>query len=206
MRIHRLSETRKEEKEKIISLNSLTLDLITVGELYPIGFVAKTHGIKGELNVRLDADCFPEDFRFLVFEMDSIFVPFVVTSSRGKSDDSRLVSLEGVDTVDDAKEFAGKTAYVLKSELEKLPGYGDENDGDDGFYLDDLVGFKLFDADGCEVGEITGYNDDTQNYLLEILLNDGSRHVFVPYVDEWLMDFDAEKKTIKFNLPEGLLD
>ncbi|MDE6395665.1 MAG: 16S rRNA processing protein RimM, partial [Muribaculaceae bacterium] len=42
--------------------------MITLKELYPIGYVAKTHGIKGELNVSLDTEFNPEDFKFLVFE------------------------------------------------------------------------------------------------------------------------------------------
>lgn len=58
--------------------------MITLSELYPIGYVSKTHGINGELNVQLDTDYNPEDFRFLVFEIDSTYIPFEVGNSRGQ--------------------------------------------------------------------------------------------------------------------------
>lgn len=177
--------------------------MITAELLYPIGYVVKTHGVKGELNISLDTDFDPGDFRFLVFDIDSIFVPFKVISSRGKSEDNKLVTLEDVDTVEEAREFTGKTAYILKRELENHPDY-DETE-DEGIYLSDLIGFNIFDEDGNDVGTIIGYNDDTQNYLLEVKLPDG-REVFVPYVDEWLVDFDRDRKIIKFSLPKGLID
>ena len=57
--------------------------MITAKQIYPIGYVAKTHGIKGELNVSLDTDFNPEDFKFLVFDVDGIFVPFPIINVRG---------------------------------------------------------------------------------------------------------------------------
>lgn len=177
--------------------------MIEATDLFAIGYVAKTHGIKGELNVRLDTDYNPEDFRFVIFEIDSLFVPFVVESSRGNADASRLVTLKDVDSIEEAKAFVGKTVYVLKSEVQSLRGDGDEPD--DGMYLSDLVGYTLLDDAGTKVGEIVGFNDDTQNFLLEVRTDD-RRDVLVPYVDEWVLNLDQDAKTIQCSLPTGLLD
>ena len=179
--------------------------MITLSELYPIGYVTKTHGIKGELNVRLDTDFNPEDFRFAVFDMDSIFVPFEIDYSRGKGDDIRLVRLEGVDSVEEARSFVAKTFYVLLRELKEHPGYDDASADEQGLYLSDLVGYDLFDENGERVGEIVGYNDDTQNYLLEVKLPDG-RKIYIPYVDEWLVDLNQDENRIAFTLPNGIID
>ena len=170
-------------------------------KLYPIGTIKKTHGIKGELNIALDSPYNPEDFRFLVFDIDGATIPFEIVSSRGNGESSRLVTLDGIDSVDEAKNFVGKTVYVLMSELEKLPQYEEE----DSFYLSDLIGFSILDEKGDYIGKIVGFNDDTQNYLLEVEKPDAST-AFIPYVDEWLDTFDTEKKIITMNLPEGLLD
>lgn len=178
--------------------------MITFNEIEAIGYVAKTHGIKGEINLRLDTDFNPEDFRFLVFEIDTIFVPFKIKQARGNANDSRIVLLDGVDDVEEAKMFVGKTAYVLKSELINNPLYENvEKEG--GIYLSDLVGYTLEDENGRLIGEITGFNDDTQNFLLEVKLHDGER-CFIPYVDEWVLELDAEKKILMMNLPEGLIN
>ena len=177
--------------------------MITSKELYPIGFVSKTHGIKGELNVQLDTQYNPEDFHFLVFDIDSIFIPFEIENSRGKGDANRLVLLKGVTDVQEAKEFCGKTVYILLSELSKHPDYSEEQEG--GLYLSDLIGFKVYDETDTNIGEVVGFNDDTQNYLLEILRPNGTK-VFIPYVDEWLLNINLETKTITFDLPNGLIE
>lgn len=179
--------------------------MITHSDLFPIGYVAKTHGIKGELNIALDTKFNPEDFRFLIFEMDSIFVPFEIENSRGASETSRLVTLKGISGVDDAREFVGKTAYVTQDELRDLPGY-DEAMADEGLYLSDLVGYKIVNPEGFPLGEIVGFNDETQNYLLEIESPDGNRRFFIPYVEEWITLFDPDNKTIGVSLPHGLTD
>lgn len=175
--------------------------MIKSKEIFPIGYVAKTHGIKGEINIHLDTEFNPEDFNFLIFEIDNIFVPFTIDSSRGNADTNRLVLLNGVDTVEEARQFVGKTCYVLKKELELHPDFNREEE--DQMYLSDLVGYSLLDEKNKEVGSITGFNDDTQNVLLEVQLRDG-RHIFVPYVDEWIIDLNQDEKTISVNLPNGL--
>lgn len=180
--------------------------MITSKDIFPIGYVAKTHGIKGELNMRLDTDYDPADFRFLVFDIDSINVPFEVTNVRGNGTDNRIISLKGVNDVDDAKMFAGKTAYVLIDELHRHPEYNaSEDDGEEAMYLSDLIGFTLTDDNGKILGKIIGFNDDTQNFLLEVELSD-RRKEFVPYVDEWVVDLDRDNRTLSLNLPIGLID
>lgn len=173
--------------------------MITISEIYPIGYVSKTHGINGELNIQLDTDYNPEDFRFMVFEIDSTYIPFEVDNSRGQGAANRLVSLVDVDTIEEARTFVGKTAYVLKRELPDSA-----SDDDEGFYLSDLVGGVLRNADGSDVGHITGFNDDTANYLLEVELPDG-RHEYIPYVDDWVTDFNPDGMILTMNLPNGLI-
>lgn len=180
--------------------------MITHKELYPIGYVSKTHGIKGELNIQLDTDYNPEDFRFLVFEMESIFVPFEIVSSRGQGVANRLVALKGIETVEDARPLVGKTAFVLKRELVEHPDYNNNSEGEEeGLYLSDLIGYTVADETGKLVGKIIGFNDDTMNYLLELELPDG-KTVFIPYVDDWVTELNQENKTISLNLPNGLLE
>lgn len=178
--------------------------MIKASDLFAIGYVAKTHGIRGEMNVSLDTEFNPEDFRFLIFDIDSIFVPFQVESSRGNAIANRLIALKGVETVDEAKTFVGKTVYVLLSELREHPAYNSSEE-EEGLYLSDLVGYTLKDESGCVVGTITGFNDDTQNYLLEVLRPDGAK-VLIPYVDEWILELNQDNKTLMVELPEGLLD
>ncbi len=176
--------------------------MITVKELYPIGYVAKTHGIKGELNISLDTEFNPEDFKFLVFDVEGIFVPFPIKSVRGRGVDNRLVSVEGVISDSDARALVGKTAYVLMRELREHPDWTEEEGG---MYLSDMIGFDVIDENSKPLGKIIGFNDDTSNWLLEVELKDGQK-VFIPYVEDWIISFDPDKKTLCVDLPNGLID
>ena len=178
--------------------------MITSSELFAIGYVSKTHGIKGELNMRLDTEFNPEDFKFLIFDIDSIFVPFQIALARGKGEDNRIVSLVGVNTVEEARQFVGKNIYVLLKELKEHPLYRYDND-EENLYLSDLVGYHLVDENESDIGEIIGFNDDTQNFLLEVKTNEG-KVIFIPYVEEWLTRFDQDNKILGLDLPTGLID
>lgn len=179
--------------------------MLTSDLLIPIGYIAKTHGIKGELNVVFDSFFYSDDLKFAVCEIDSIFVPFVIESSRGNSSTNRLVKFKDIDNAIQAKEFVGKTFYALKRELENFPEYREILDNDENFYLSDLIGYSLLDPAGKRLGEIIGFNDDTQNFLLEIALNNGSE-VYIPFVPEWITEFNHDPKSLKIDLPKGLLE
>lgn len=177
--------------------------MISGESLYPIGYVSKTHGIKGELNIKLDTSYNPEDFRFLVFELDSTFIPFQIYESRGNGLDSRLVSLEDIKTVEEAKQFVGKTVYVLLSELREHPDYNP--DEEQSLYLSDLIGYDLLDENRKLLGKVIGYNDDTENYLLEIELPD-NRKIYVPFVEDWILELNQDDKILSLNLPLGIIE
>lgn len=178
--------------------------MITANELYAIGFVRKTHGIKGELNIILDTVYDADGLKFLVFDIDSIFVPFLINSLRTNTADSCLVTLKGIDNVEDAKQFTGKTVFALRSEIKEQNGL-EEDDDSENMYLSDLVGYCAYDGKGDKIGDITGFNDDTSNILLEISRPDGQT-VLVPFVDDWIENLDREKRAITLWLPEGLID
>lgn len=176
--------------------------MISSQDLFPIGYVSKTHGTKGELNVKLDTVYNPEDFKFLIFNLDDTFIPFKTISSRGNNDSSRLVLLDNINNIDEARDFVGKTVYVLEKEIHNHPLYNDENQ-EDGIYLSDLIGYKVV-LNSAKSGVITNFNDETQNYLLEIELGADNK-ILIPYVEDWLVEIDTENKTIEFEVPEDLL-
>lgn len=178
--------------------------MITLQDLFAIGYVSKTHGIKGELNIQLDTDFNPEDFNFLFFELDETYIPFRIESSRGNGAANRLVKIKDIDNIEEAKTFVGKTVYVQKSELAEHPLYEAGMEDEEGLYLSDLVGFELLDENDREVGRIIGYNDETLNVLIEIERTDGNR-VFVPFVEDWILSLDPEKRKIRMDLPAGIL-
>lgn len=168
-------------------------------DLTAIGRVLRTHGVKGELNIELyDIDkAVPSDFSCLIFDIDSIFVPFFVKGERSRGASSVLIELDDVNSDNAASTFVGKEVYVLNSEL-------GHDDGDDEYItLEDLVGYTLYDTDGTLVGIIADVDDSTANVLFEVERPDNST-VHVPAAEPLVTDVDPEARTLTMNLPTGL--
>ena len=176
--------------------------MIKDSEVYRIGTIGKTHGVKGELSVQIDDDVFDRvDADHLVLKLDGILVPFFMEEYRFKSDDVVLMKFEGIDTQERAREFTGTEVYFERSLASTAADADDEADG--GYVsLAMLVGFTLVnDSDGRPVGTITSYDDSTVNILFEI---DGD--LLIPYDESMVTDFNPDEKTIRMNLPEGILE
>lgn len=79
--------------------------MIREEEVYKIGKLGKTHGIKGELSFLFDDDVFDRvDADYLVLMVDGILVPFFLEEYRFRSDSNAIVKFEDIDTQDRARE------------------------------------------------------------------------------------------------------
>ena len=168
--------------------------MIKPEEVYKIGRLGKAHGVKGEVSFQFDDDIFDRvDAEYLVLDIDGILVPFFMEEYRFRNDTVCLVKFCDIDTQQRAQELTGCDVYfprALAEEAEEMPS------------LASLVGFEIVDAsNGNTVGNIVAIDDSTINLLFE--LEDGT---LIPASDELIEDIDAKQRTIRMNIPEGLLD
>jgi len=170
--------------------------MILQSDLYPIGHVQKTHGIKGELSIFLTSDFDSLDFEYFVFEMDGILVPFFIQEWRFKTAETALIKFERVEDEIAGKDFVGKTIYIPK---ESMPA-----SDDDAIDIQFYTGYRIEDAVLGEIGEITGVDDSTENVLFEVMHKGNT--ILIPAVDDWIVEIDDTSKVMKVQLPEGLLN
>ena len=168
--------------------------MIRKEDVYKIGKLGKTHGIKGEISMQVDDDVFDRvDADYLVLELDGIMVPFFMEEYRFKTDETALVKFEGIDTQERARELTG-TEVFFPRELA-------ESDDSDELSYAQLVGYTVVNANtGKEVGKIEYVDEQTINIMFE--LEDGT---LLPASEELIADIDTEKKEITIDIPEGLL-
>ena len=168
--------------------------MIRQEEVYKIGRLGKTHGVKGEVSFQFDDDIFDRtDADYLVLDIDSILVPFFMEEYRFRNDTVCLVKFCDIDTQQRAQELTGCDVYFPRTLAEKA---------EDVPSLASLVGFSIVDESSSKtVGRIADIDDSTVNILFE--LEDGT---LIPASNELIDDIDAEQKTITMNIPEGLLD
>ncbi len=169
--------------------------MIRKEDVYKIGKLGKSHGIKGELSMMIDDDIFDRvDSEFLVLEIDGIMVPFFMEEYRFKTDDTVLVKFEGIDTQERAKELTGIDVY--------FPREMADNDDNAELRYAQLVGYKIINAaDRKAVGEIAAVDEQTMNIMFE--LTDGT---LLPASEELIVDIDTEKREITLTISEGILD
>ena len=163
-------------------------------EVYKIGKLGKTHGIKGEISFLLDDDVFDRmDADYLVLDIDGILVPFFIEEYRFKTDSNALMKFEGIDSQEQARDLTGCDVFFPRD-------MANEEEGD--LSWASLVGFDLVDAETEKtIGKISSIDDTTINILFE--LEDGK---LIPASEELITDVDTKKQQIIINLPEGILE
>lgn len=176
---------------------------------FAVAKVGKSFGTHGEVTINL-YDTFPSDFTIeepLFVYIDNLAVPlfFDHFERRGKS--GGVVAFADFDTTHRAAELIGKELYMgLEEELLGIEPEEEENefDEDDELYLEDFVGFKATFEGVALTGEIVDFEDDDWNPLFIIEIS--GKEVMVPAADDFIVEYSPTKKTIHFNLPDGLLD
>lgn len=168
--------------------------MIKQEEVYKIGRLGKTHGVKGEVSFQFDDDIFDRvEADYLVLDIDGILVPFFMEEYRFRNDSICLVKFCDIDTQQRAQQLTGCDVYfprALAEEAEEAPS------------LATLVGFSLADATtGRAIGQIAAIDDTTLNILFE--LEDGT---LIPASDDLIHDINTDNRTITMHIPEGLLD
>jgi len=172
--------------------------MIRKEDVFKIGRLGKPHGIKGELSFMFTDDVFDRvDADYIVVETDGILVPFYIEEYRFRTDETALLKLEGIDTMDRAREFTNCDVFFPRELAE----------ADDGeLTWAQIVGFTLVDDIYNKViGNVRSVDDSTQNILFEVESPEG-KSLLVPAAEDLITDVDQEKKQIRVQLPEGLLD
>ena len=168
--------------------------MIKEENIYQIGRLGKTHGVRGEISFLFDDDAFDRvDADYLILKVDGIFVPFFIEEYRFKSDSNAIIKFEDIDTQERARELTGADVYFPRSLA--------END-DENLSWSVLVGFDIIEASsGRTVGRIASVDDSTLNILF--CLDDGR---LIPASENLITAIDQQTRTLTMHIPEGLLD
>ncbi len=168
--------------------------MIKQEEVYKIGRLGKSHGVRGEVSFLFDDDVFDRvDADYLILDIDGILVPFFIEEYRFRSDTTALMKFEGIDTQERARELTGCDVYFPRNLAAS---------DDDSISWSAIVGFDIIDAStNKSVGRIASIDDSTLNILF--CLEDGH---LIPASEDLITQIDQQARTITMHLPAGLLD
>ncbi|MEJ7645198.1 MAG: ribosome maturation factor RimM [Chryseolinea sp.] len=164
---------------------------------FKIGFVQKTHGLKGEVTLVLDNSA-PADvsaLKMLYLGDEDRIVPYFIAaiSPRGSK---TFVRFEDVNTIEEAAQLVRKSIFLEKSTRPKK-GRGE-------FYDDEIVGFQVDDAAIGRLGKVTGVAMAGSNRLLAV--DYAGKEVLIPINSPFITSINKAKKLVSVELPDGFLD
>ena len=160
-----------------------------------VGRIGRLFGTEGGVMVTLYTT-FPDDFQMeepLFIRVDELAVPLFCSSFERRGQSSAVINFDDIDTERRAEEWlVGREIFVEEMKSEE----------DDEFYMEDLIGFKAIV--GKQRGEVIDYYDSDANPLFEITI--GEKQHLIPAQEEFIAHIDFDTRSIKFVLPEGLLE
>jgi len=107
-----------------------------------------------------------------------------------------VLKFTGIDSIDAAERFRGADLWI------PFASRGTLADGE--FFESDLIDCRVLDKiTGESVGVLTGWRKYSGAPLMEVKV--GDREVLIPFVGP-LCEVDPAARTIRVDLPEGLLD
>ncbi|CDQ19762.1 16S rRNA processing protein RimM [Halobacillus karajensis] len=169
-------------------------------QLYNVGKIINTHGIKGEVKVHRVTD-FDERFEpgqllYWVNDKQEKPKPLVIRTHRvHKGFD--LVSFEEHPSINDVEPYKNGMLMVSEEEQEELD--------DHEFYFHEIIGCKVFLESGAELGEVKEILTPGANDVWVVKRKQQS-DVLLPYIEPVVKEVDTERKAIIIDPIEGLLD
>ena len=174
------------------------METIPKNKCAKIGFIRKTHGVKGESVLEFETvfeESVAESERFFV-ELDGLLVPFFICEEgfRFKTGNTAIVRFKWTEEKL-AKKLVGCPVYLFKEEIIEQ-----ESDTIDVL----LLGYTVVDEKKGLLGAVIHADDFSGNIVLTI--DHPSGELLIPYNDDFLVAYDEKNKTITLRLPDGLLE
>ncbi len=159
------------------------------------GTITKTHGVDGKVVLSTETDLETKDFREPIFiNIDGLLVPFFLVTIDTKGPDQYILTLELLDTVEEAATLIGLDMYLYEDDVVLT-----EN-----FDITQLQGLNVIDQGKGEVGPIKRIEEVSGNYLLVIDKEDDE--VLIPFNEDFIVEILPEENYILLDLPDGLIE
>jgi len=162
-----------------------------------LGIIRKPHGVRGEASVEPwtnSAERFDEVTRVTLVSPDEAQTREATIASVRIHGGRALVAFDGIDTPEAVRELANWTIEIADDEARTLDA--------DEYFLHDLVGMQLVDAEGTPRGEVIDAYEGGGGVLLNV--RHGAAEFEVPFAASICTRIDVAAKRIVVDIPEGL--
>jgi 16S rRNA processing protein RimM len=160
-----------------------------------LGQITNAVGLKGELRVYPYTD-YKEKFE----ELDYCIIEGLNYSIQNVRYMKGMVVLKltGIEDRTTAESYKGKDLLLYRKDAPPLPA--------DTYYIKDLIGLRVVDETGIEIGRVKDVIQHTAQDLYEVETMQGDEVFLVPAVEEFIKSIDLEEGVIRMHLIEGLME
>ena len=166
-------------------------------DLFKVGTISSTHGIKGEVKVYPTTEDLRKfsQLKHLTLYTGDDYINLEIEGVKYFKNQA-ILKFKGIDNINDIEKYKGKELFVSRENAVKL----EENE----YYVADLIGSTVISDEADELGHLTEVIKTGANDVYVVTTDDG-KEILLPVIRECILDIDIEKKIIKVHLMDGLL-
>ncbi len=167
-------------------------------EMFTVGKIVNTHGIKGELRVLPTTDdssrfkqlktVYVENKEISEYEIEAVRLHKTFV----------LIKLKGIDDMDSAQMLKGSILKIDRKD--SLPLKEDE------YYISDLYGLRVVTEDGKVLGVLEDILFSAANDVYVVKSEERANDLLIPAIKQCIIKVDIENKEMVVSLLDGLLE
>lgn len=167
-------------------------------ELFRVGVISNTHGIRGEVKVYPTTDNVRrfDDLKEVILDTGKEQLILHVTSVKYFKN-MVILKFKEFDNTNDIIPYKGMDLLVTRENAIPL------EEGE--YYIADIIGSKVITDEDKILGTLTDVLQTGANDVYVVKTKDG-KEVLLPSIEECILDRDIENKIVKVHIMKGLLD
>jgi len=160
-----------------------------------LGKIIKPHGLKGEVKIFSHTDFASSRYKkdHVVFYLDNKEYKPLTVNSFFKYNLFDVVSFKEYPSIESVKELLGKEIFIKKEDASLPKNY---------YHYSSLIGCNVIENNKV-IGKVIEVIDFPANFVIRC--KNDKKKFDIPFVDEFILNVDINKKEIKVKLIEGIL-
>lgn len=167
-------------------------------DLFRVGVIANTHGIRGEVKVYPTTDDLNrfDQLKEVILDTGRERINLQVQGVRYFKN-MAILKFKGIDNINDVEKYKGKDLLVTRENAVPL----EENE----YYIADLIDMEVYNEDGSRLGILNDVMQTGANDVYVIALENG-KELLLPNIDQCILDVNTEENKMTVHVLEGLMD
>ena len=168
-------------------------------DLFRVGVIANTHGVRGEVKVFPTTDA-PERFKVIktvILDAKREKITLEIQSAKFFKN-LVIVKFKGIDNINDIEKYKGCDLYVTRENATPL------NEGE--YYIADLIDMLVVDEEGNELGILDDVLQTGANDVFVVKLKESGKELLLPNIPSCVLNVDLDDRKVPVHVLDGLYD